>query len=248
MGWSNVQRARKRRECIHSVTASRQRDDAPFALGWIREPVKPSRLGARLTFRSDPITILEVWWRRRRLMTTSSISFSIDHRSSWETSPWQGRWTEPQTVPNRTTSVLFSIRLCSRTSHAKSRGMATAVSNSCMCKVHSQTTRLGPLANCVPLAVTPLQSPCVVQRHTSHPCFSSSSLLKIMWDHCHLANFSLAYTPRPRQRAPRLQAMTSLSVVIPNNSAPLAVATGTPDVVVRRGIGCADSDSCTYTW
>ena len=52
----------------------------------------------------------------------------------------------------------------------------------------------------------------------------------------------------PRQRVPRLQAVTSLSVVIPNNSAPSAVATGTPDVVVRRGIGYADSDSCTYTW
>ena len=57
--------------------------------------------------RSDPITSLEVWWRRRRLMTTSSISFSIDHKASWETSPWQGRWTEPKTAPNRTTKVYF---------------------------------------------------------------------------------------------------------------------------------------------
>ena len=39
----------------------------------------------------------------------------------------------------------------------------------CLCKVHSQTTRLGSLANCAPLAITSLQSPCVVQRQTSRP-------------------------------------------------------------------------------
>ena len=73
--------------------------------------------------------------------------------------------------------------------------------------------------------------------------------------HCSTANFtspasttatsriSVLRTLWPRQRAPRLQAMTSLSAVIPNKSAPSAVATGTPDVFVRRGIGCADSDS-----
>ena len=42
--------------------------------------------------------------------------------------------------------------------------------------------------------------------------------------------------------------MTSLSAVIPNSSAPSAVATSAPDVVVRRGIEAVVSDSCSYTW
>ena len=94
----------------------------------------------------------------------------------------------------------------------------------CQCEIRSQTTRLGTLANCAPLAVA------------SRFCETTAT-----------SRVSILCAPRPRQRAPRLQAMTSLSAVIPNNSASSAVATGAPDVVVRRGIGCTVSESCTYT-
>ena len=38
----------------------------------------------------------------------------------------------------------------------------------CLCKAHNKSTRLGPLVNCAPLAVTSLQLPCAVQRQNLH--------------------------------------------------------------------------------
>ena len=150
-------------------------------------------------------------------------------------------------TPKRTTKMYLFDKTFSRTSHAKSRGLATAVSKSMAGKFHSQTTRLGPLATCAPLAVTSLQSPCVVQRQTSRPLLQQL----LAAEDCETtatSRISVLRTPQPRQRVPCLQAITSLSAVIPNSSAPSVVTTGTPDVVVRRGIGGVDSDSCTYTW
>ena len=80
----------------------------------------------------------------------------------------------------------------------------------CLCEVHSQTTRLGLLANCVLLAVTSLQPPCVVQRQTSHPQIQQLLAAEDYSETTATSRISVLQTPRPRQRVPRLQAHDQL--------------------------------------
>ena len=161
-----MHRARKRRECIHSFTASRQtRRRHCSHLDEYGKPVKPSRLGAKtyIQIRSSHnsggvVTTAKIDDKHPPTLSTST----TDHRERYHRDKEDEQ--KPRTVPKHTRQecTFFNKNFFSNITCNFPRYSNSCVPTQSQCKVRSLTTRFWPLpgqshTSCSSIAADPIR-------------------------------------------------------------------------------------------